>query len=232
MGPPHRPCRACWTGCWRWCWSFLPGQLADWQAAVAHARGLENIDPDRVGAWGMSMGGGHALLTAARNNRIAAVVALVPSTDPLAAQPPLRIGLRMIARGVRETIVRHPVRMPTAGPPGSFAIIAAPEALPGFQRLTASGDWSNDANTSWLLAARRWRPVSDAANIQAPVLLQLGERDGCVPRCLSGQERRSGVDRPHWLQKLPASLVLDAAGGGHGSQAGCDAYELAAGEVV
>ncbi|MGH2862120.1 MAG: alpha/beta fold hydrolase [Solirubrobacteraceae bacterium] len=109
------------------------------------------------------------------------MIALVPSTDPLAAQPPLSTGLRMTVRGLRETITRHPVRMPAAGPPGSFAIIAAPEALPGFQRLTASRDWHNDANTSWLLNARRWRPVSEAAKIQAPVLLQLGERDGCVP---------------------------------------------------
>jgi pimeloyl-ACP methyl ester carboxylesterase len=129
----------------------------------------------------MSMGGGHALLTAARDPRIAAVVALVPSTDPLAAQPPLKIGMRMIGRGLRETITRSPVRMPAAGPPGSFAIVAAPEALSGFERLTAGGEWQNDANTGWLLTARRWRPVSEAAKIHAPVLLQLGEHDGCVP---------------------------------------------------
>jgi len=121
-------------------WVSLHEQLADWQAAVDHARGLDGVDPDRIAVWGMSMGGGHALLTAARDPRIAAVVALVPSTDPLAAQPPLKIGMRMIGRGLRETITRSPVRMPAAGPPGSFAIVAAPEALSGFERLTAGGD--------------------------------------------------------------------------------------------
>ncbi len=162
-------------------WISLDEQLADWQAAVDHARGLEGVDPGRIAVWGMSMGGGHALLTAARDSRIAAVVAVVPSTDPLATQPPLKIRLRMIGRGLRETITRRPVRMPAAGPSGSFAILAAPEALSGFERLTVGRDWHNDANTGWLLSAPRWRPVTEAAKIQAPVLLQLGERDGAVP---------------------------------------------------
>jgi len=162
-------------------WVSLREQLADWQAAVQHARTLGGIDPDRIAVWGMSMGGGHALLTAARDARVAAVVALVPSTDPSANQPPPAVGLRIISRALRETLTRRAARMPAAGPPGSFAVLAAPEALSGFERLTAGRDWHNDVNTSWLLTARRWRPAQEAANIRAPVLLQLGERDGAVP---------------------------------------------------
>lgn len=161
-------------------WVSLRAQLADWQAAVGHARSLEAVDPARVALWGMSMGGGHALLTAARDSQIAAAVGLVASADPLAGQPPPAIGLRMMALALREAVTRRPVRMPAAGPAGSFAMVAAPEALPGFQRL-GGPDWQNDANTGWLLSARRWRPVSEASNIRCPVLLQLGERDRCVP---------------------------------------------------
>ena len=127
------------------------------------------------------MGGGHALLTAARDTRIAAIVALMPSTDPLAALPPAAVGLRMISRALRELITRRTVTMPAAGPPGSFAVITAPEALPGFERLTSDRGWRNEVNTSWLLTGRRWRPVREATNIRAPVLLQLGDRDGAVP---------------------------------------------------
>jgi uncharacterized protein len=71
--------------------------------------------------------------------------------------------------------------MPVAGPPGSCAVIRAPEALPGFERLISDRDWRNEVNTSWLLTGRRWRPVREATNISAPVLLQLGDRDGAVP---------------------------------------------------
>jgi acetyl esterase/lipase len=152
-------------------WISLREQLADWQAAVRHAGTLEGVDSDRIAVWGFSMGGGHALLTAARDNRIAAVVALMPSTDPLAAPPPLTVCLRMIGRALREAITRQAVTMPAAGPPGSFAVIAAPEALPGFEQLTSGWDWRNEVNTSWLLTGRRWRPVREAANIRAPVLL-------------------------------------------------------------
>ena len=162
-------------------WISLREQLADWQAAVQHAGTLEGVDADRIAVWGFSMGGGHALLTAARDTRIAAVVALMPSTDPLAALPPLTVGLRMIGRARREAITRRTVTMPAAGPPGSFAVIAAPEALQGFERLTSGRVWRNEVNTSWLLTGRRWRPVREAVNIRAPVLLQLGERDGAVP---------------------------------------------------
>jgi uncharacterized protein len=139
------------------------------------------VDADRIAVWGFSMGGGHALLTAARDNRIAAVVAVMPSTDPLAAPPPLTVCPRMIGRALREAITRRAVTMPAAGPPGSFAVIAALEALPGFGQLTSGWDWRNEVNTSWLLTGRRWRPVREAANIRAPVLLQLGERDGAAP---------------------------------------------------
>ena len=110
--------------------------------------------------WGFSMGGGHALLTAARDTRIAAAVALMPSTDPLAALPPVAVGLRMISRALHEVITRRTVTMPAAGPPGSFAVITAPEALPGFERLTSHRGWRNEVNTSWLLTGRRWRPVA------------------------------------------------------------------------
>ncbi len=168
------------TGQPRRCFS-LRKQLIDWHMAVEYARGMHSIDADRVVVWGMSMGGGYALLTAARDSRIAAVVALVPVTDPLAARVPPAIGIRMIGRALREILTRRPVRMPVAGPPGSFALVAAPEALPGFERLTAGHDWHNDVNTGWLLAAGRWRPVREATKIRAPILLQLAERDGAVP---------------------------------------------------
>jgi len=180
-------------------WISLREQLADWQAAVQHARTLQGVDASRIAVWGFSMGGGHALLTAARDDRIAAAVALMPSTDPLAAPPPLAVGVRMIGRALREVITRRAVTMPAAGPVGSFAVIAAPEALPGFERLTSDRDWRNEVNTSWLLTGRRWRPVREATNIRAPVLLQLGERDGAVP--LAAIERTATRARDAELER-------------------------------
>ncbi len=42
-------------------------QLQDWQSAIAFARGLPGVDPDRIALWGSSFSGGHVIVTAARD---------------------------------------------------------------------------------------------------------------------------------------------------------------------
>lgn len=59
----------------------IKSQLEDWKAAIAYARSLDKIDPNRVVIWGTSFGGGHVLATAANDNRLAAVISQCPFTD-------------------------------------------------------------------------------------------------------------------------------------------------------
>jgi pimeloyl-ACP methyl ester carboxylesterase len=165
-------------------WVSLRRQLEDWRAAVAYVRTLEGVDQERVAVWGMSLGGGHALLTAAADRRVAAVVALAPMTDGVAIclkPSPPNVALRSTWRAVREAITRRPVTMPVAGPPRAFAALDAPEALPGFRRLAATHGWRNEVNAGAALGLLRYRPVRRASRIQAPVLLQVGERDEMAP---------------------------------------------------
>jgi len=165
-------------------WFSVRKQRHDWRAAVACARRLEHVDPDRIAVWGMSMGGAHALMTAAANPQIAAAVALVPCADglPVALAPaPPTVVLRTIGRALREAVTRRPVPVPIAGAPGSLAVSVAPEALPGFTSVTAGNGWRNEVSSSGLFAVAGYRPVRHAARIEAPVLLQLGERDSMVP---------------------------------------------------
>jgi dienelactone hydrolase len=165
-------------------WFSVRKQRRDWRAAVACARRLEHVDPDRIALWGMSMGGAHALMAAAANPQIAAAVALVPCADglPVALAPaPPTVVLRTIGRALRVPVTRRPVPVPMAGAPGSLAVSVAPEALPGFTSVTAGNGWRNEVSSSGLFAVAGYRPVRHAARIQAPVLLQLGERDAMVP---------------------------------------------------
>jgi uncharacterized protein len=163
----------------------LRRQLGDWRAAVQYARGLEDVDPERVALWGMSLGGGLALMTAARDPRIAATVVLAPMADGLAAiaQPaPPGVTARLTWSIIRRALTRKAVTIPVAAAPGSFALIAAPEALPGFERLASGHGWRNEVNAAGLLIPfARFRPVRSAARIRGPVLVQLGELDGMVP---------------------------------------------------
>jgi pimeloyl-ACP methyl ester carboxylesterase len=165
-------------------WVSIRRQLQDWRAAVACARQLEGVEPGRIVLWGMSLGGAHALTTAASDADVAAVIAVAPLTDGLAFMlmptPPAMIA-RIMLRATREAISRRPCPMPIAGAPGEFAALDAPEALSGFERLTAGGDWSNQFNPSQLFLTGFYRPVRHAASITMPALLQLAEHDAVVP---------------------------------------------------
>ena len=60
-------------------------QLADWQAAIAHAASLPGVDPAKLAIWSFSASGGHVFRVAARNPRVAAAIAQTPNADGPAA---------------------------------------------------------------------------------------------------------------------------------------------------
>src|SRR3546814_201522 len=56
----------------------FPGQIEDFQSAISFASTLKNIDSERIGIWGTSLGGRNVLLVAARDKRVKCVVSQVP----------------------------------------------------------------------------------------------------------------------------------------------------------
>ncbi|QIS01179.1 alpha/beta fold hydrolase [Nocardia brasiliensis] len=56
-----------------------PQQLADTQTAISFLEDRPEVDPDRIGAWGWSLGGGHVLMLGAIDSRVRCVVAQVPT---------------------------------------------------------------------------------------------------------------------------------------------------------
>lgn len=166
-------------------WVSIGRQLEDWRAAVNCARALEGVDADRIALWGMSLGGGLALATAVADPRIVATVALVPIADGLAfvmRPAPPRVTARFLWLAARGAVGHRAVTVPVAGPPGSFALNAAPESLNGFERVAGVNGWRNEADVRGaLLGTARLRPVRKAERISGAVLVQLGERDGMAP---------------------------------------------------
>lgn len=53
-------------------------QLSDFRDAITFAQTLPNVDPDRVGVWGSSFAGGHAIMLGANDHRVKCVVCQVP----------------------------------------------------------------------------------------------------------------------------------------------------------
>jgi fermentation-respiration switch protein FrsA (DUF1100 family) len=59
------------------CW----GQVEDCRNALSFAETLPEVDKERLGIWGISIGGGHALAIPAMDSRVKATVSVVPMLD-------------------------------------------------------------------------------------------------------------------------------------------------------
>src|SRR6202045_4891077 len=54
-------------------------QIADWRRAISFLESLPEVDPKRIGLWGMSYAGGHAIVLGATDRRLRCIVAQVPT---------------------------------------------------------------------------------------------------------------------------------------------------------
>jgi hypothetical protein len=54
-------------------------QIADWRRAISFLEAQPSVDPERIGLWGSSYAGGHAIVLGATDRRLRAVVAQVPT---------------------------------------------------------------------------------------------------------------------------------------------------------
>jgi fermentation-respiration switch protein FrsA (DUF1100 family) len=159
-------------------------QQADFRAAVSFARGLEGIDRDAVAVWGFSLGGGHAIYTAADDHQIAAAVALCPMTDVIAfvRRMPKRNSLGMNVVTLRNMVGRQQVHFMVAGRPGSKALFTQSEALPGFDAIRGDRSlWRNEF-LPLSFATSNSRAVRVAHRVQCPLFVAIGEEDHVVPR--------------------------------------------------
>jgi dienelactone hydrolase len=172
----------------------IPRQLADWRAAVAHARGLAGIDPGLIGLWGSSFSGGHVIEVAAQEPQIGAVVAQVPFVDGLANL--LRLGprhtLRLTLEGLRDqagALAGRPPRMvASVGPPGSTAVMNSPDAESGFRALNPPGlAWPNEATARATLRVGTYRPTRKIARVGCPILFVLADDDVITPPDLAAK---------------------------------------------
>ncbi|WP_055590256.1 alpha/beta hydrolase, partial [Streptacidiphilus griseoplanus] len=154
-------------------------EVADWQAAIACARGLPEVDPTRVALWSFSLGGGHVIRAAARTPGLAAVIAQTPLADGPAAgrnamrhQTPwamLRLTLRGVADAVGGLLGRPPLLVPLVGPPGTVAALCSPDVLITPHPLDPAGsypEWQQEVAARSALGVIGYRPGRDASRVR------------------------------------------------------------------
>jgi uncharacterized protein len=165
-------------------------QLEDYAAAIAFARGLEGVDPERIVLWGSSFSGGHVVAAAVADGRVAAVISQVPGMDGRATVLRLvryaGVGqlLKATLAGLRDVLAARrgepPVMVPVVGPPGSFAAMSTPDAQPGYVAI-AGPTWRNEAAARFGLSAGLYRPGLQAGRLPCPILVQIADHDAIAP---------------------------------------------------
>lgn len=154
-------------------------QLEDWRNAVAYARGLPGVDPDRIVLWGYSFAGGHVATLAASDRRLAAAIMLCPLVNGLPRLRTTKPGeAAWIMPRALLSLAGSSVRIPVTGPPGTHAALTLPGEADGFARtVTADSPWRNEIAPGVFATVGFHRPLVRAAQVTCPVWVGAGERD-------------------------------------------------------
>lgn len=99
-------------------------QITDWRRAISYLQDRPEVDENRVGLWGTSFAGGHALVLGATDRRLKAIVSQVPTIDGHAA------GLRRVSPenvSHLEELFAADDRAQLRGEPLATQLIVSPE---------------------------------------------------------------------------------------------------------
>ncbi|MFC5731483.1 MULTISPECIES: alpha/beta hydrolase [Nocardioides] len=167
-------------------------QHRDIRNAITYAINRPEVDGSKIGVWGTSFAGGHALLVAAIDKRVKAVVAQVPFIS----------GSRQLAGAVRPDFVGHlreqfhgdrlnrfaggePARIPVITPdPTEPAMMSATDAYEWFSKTAAdrAPNWKNEVTARSLEWASEYEPGSYISRISpTPLLMLVADEDTVAP---------------------------------------------------
>ena len=187
-------------------------QLEDWRAAIHFVRSLEGVDPDRVALWGSSLGGGHVIVVAAEDPRVAAVVAQIPfngfprRVEGRSTLDTLKLLWAMGVDAARGRLGLAPHYIPMVGAPGEVAVTATPQAQEHIATLsgeTRDSLWRNEVAPRGLFGMMRYKPGEAAQRLAMPLLVCVAEFDRESP----GELTRQLAERaPHGeLRRYPGT---------------------------
>lgn len=166
----------------------IGSQHDDYRAAIAFARGLPEVDPDRIVLWGSSFSGGHVLAVAADDPRIAAVISQAPHMDGLATMKRVKpsVALKATVSGLRDQIGalagRDPFYTQIVGEPGDQAVISGPGAIAEFASIYDEDfQWENKVAARIGLRIGLYSPGHKAGRLKCPLLVLICGEDLITP---------------------------------------------------
>src|ERR1700721_1710869 len=161
-------------------------QIADWRQAISYLESHPAVDPDRIGLWGTSYAGGHAIVLGATDRRLRAVVAQVPTISgyqqSLRRVPPDQVAAleaSFIDDERRQFRGEPPVTQAVvSADPATPAAYRAPEAVAFYNHPAPEGVWHNVMTVQSSRAARMYEPGTWISRVSpTPLLMIIGPND-------------------------------------------------------
>jgi cephalosporin-C deacetylase-like acetyl esterase len=141
-------------------------QIADWRRAISFLESRPEVDAQRIGLWGTSYAGGHAIVLGATDRRLRCIVAQVPTISGY-EQGLRRIPPEALA-ALEETFAEDERAQARGSAPHYQAVVSAdpavsaayraPEAIDFYLRWPADGIWENAVTVRSTRAARMYEP--------------------------------------------------------------------------
>jgi len=156
-------------------------QIADWRRAISFLESLDQVDPQRMGLWGTSYAGGHALVLGATDRRLKCVVSQVPTISGFEQ------GLRRIApeavSAIEEAFAEDERAQLRGEPPARQAVVSLNPNTPAAYRTQEAVDfylleaaqaaWDNNVTLRSTRAARMYEPGAWVARVSPTPLLMV-----------------------------------------------------------
>ncbi|MCH9672628.1 MAG: alpha/beta hydrolase [Gammaproteobacteria bacterium] len=156
-------------------------QVHDMRDAISFAQTLSGVDAGRIGVWGTSYSGGHAIVVGAIDRRVKCVVAQVPlvsGPSTLRQWIPAALLAKMRTRFESDRLARangEAPRMTTSSREGD-------ETWEWKERVDTAGEYANETTQRSLEYFEEYEPTSFIGRIgPTPLLMIIANRDTSTP---------------------------------------------------
>ncbi|MEH3116381.1 MAG: alpha/beta fold hydrolase [Methylorubrum populi] len=161
-------------------------QITDWRRAISYLQERPEVDESRIGLWGTSFAGGHAIVLGATDRRLKAVVSQVPTIDGFAA------GLRRVApesiADLEKKFAEDERAQLRGEPPMTQVVVSeevanspsysAADAVSFYLRPMPAGVWENKITVRSTRWARMYAPGDFVDRVSpTPLLMLVAEQD-------------------------------------------------------
>jgi fermentation-respiration switch protein FrsA (DUF1100 family) len=202
-------------------------QQEDFRNAITWTQLQSEVDPERIGLWGFSYSGGHALHLAAFDRRVKAIVAQMPTVNAflISRRVASPLELEELTKIVSlDRIKRYQTGevsyLPLVAPPGQPSFLATADAFTWVEstKSASEGRWENRISFESIEHCLYYEPIPHLEAIfPTPLCLITAEKDFLSPADLTADVHARAME--------PKSLTILKGGHFDGFQG--EGFEIA-----